>query len=128
MVDLFTYPLKDKYTALKYSVRVHNAGTLYDVLVALAKVTHDDEKRSSGDAMNTNNLKGDGQNQKDDEKKETLEKEYADRAKNFAVVDMKDGYIFRIASVSYAFNTVKHMLGLLSHHATRTTSEFMASA
>jgi len=100
-VSLILYPLKDRLNALKYSVRVHNTGSLYDVLVALAKVTYEDEKRLSGDVTKVNSLEGDENDEKDDEKKERLDKEYADRAKNFAVVDMKDGYIFRIASNSW---------------------------
>ncbi|CAJ1945668.1 unnamed protein product [Cylindrotheca closterium] len=100
-VSLVLYPLKDRPNALKYSVRVHNTGSLYDVLVALAKVTYEDEKGSSADATKVNSLEGDENDEKEEGKKERLDKEYADRAKNFAVVDMKDDYIFRIASNSW---------------------------
>eukprot|EP00980_Cylindrotheca_fusiformis_P011426 scaffold2649_cov137-Cylindrotheca_fusiformis.AAC.1 len=95
-VSLIVYPVKENVEAMKYSVRVHNSGTLYDVLISLAKVMYADEHGESetaeveDSAENSTNVA-----------EEELKEEYANRAKNMAVVDMREGYIFKIAPNSW---------------------------
>lgn len=87
-VNLVLYPVGEGVEIMKYSVRVHNNGTLYDVLLALAKILHSDEQPESCDTTST------AQEESDTEKLQAI---YAEKAKNLAVVDMRDGYIFKIA-------------------------------
>jgi hypothetical protein len=91
-VNLVLYPVREGVEIMKYSVRVHNNGTLYDVLLALAKIMYSDEQAESGDSTSTT---------KDESDHEKLKAIYAERAKNLAVVDMRDGYIFKIAPVRF---------------------------
>jgi hypothetical protein len=84
-VSLVLYPLKDGADTLKYCVRVKADGKLRDVLAALAKVTHADE---AGEDQHTR-MEGDT----------TSEEFFSQRALNYAVVDLRDGYISKIAPV-----------------------------
>lgn len=87
----------------KYSVRVRSDGNLYDVLFSLANLLHADEvNRAAEEDMNNS----DRQRQlnrlisKDSESIQALEEIYHTRARNMAVVDMREGYISKVASVS----------------------------
>jgi hypothetical protein len=104
-VSLIVYPLSEhgNEESVKYSVRVHTNGTLCDVLISLAKVLYADETEAKSNADDidedgiadlSSKIENDVANQKQ------LEDEYANRAKNMAVVDMREGYIFKIAPVS----------------------------
>ena len=102
-VSLILYPIKDGAETMKYSVRVHNNGKLYDVLLALAKILHMDEL---AEASETANVEGAGDTTPrlleptSEAEEKRLEEVYEQRAHNMAVVDMRDGYIFKIAPVS----------------------------
>ena len=124
-VTLIYYPINDQSCSVQYCIRVRNDGRLRDVLVALAKVLHHDEleeqkknntntttisnKNTSSpteDVDDTNLTPSNSNNpQSDDgsdEASETSNKEdpvHVQRAQNLAVVDMKDGYISKIAPV-----------------------------
>ena len=92
-VALVFYALKKGSDAMKYCVRVHVDGTLGDVLVALAKVLHKD--RTEGSESKASSTKtGDT---KDQDK--LLHEVYKAMARDLAVVDMRDGYISKIAPV-----------------------------
>ena len=90
-VSLVFYPSEPGISITKYSVRVHTNGTLYDVLIALAKVIHSDEQQE-----NDSNSLGAPRNVEQEEVMK-LNGIYSNLARNMAVVDMKDGFIFKIA-------------------------------
>lgn len=110
-VNLILYPIRPNIDVMKYSVRVHNSGNLYDVLVALAKVLYADEKQQQeqqDDATNGNGEDENGNNMllatekgQPNQPKSTLELDllYKSKAQNMAVVDMREGYIVKIAPV-----------------------------
>ena len=99
-VSLILYPLKEGTETMKYSVRVHNNGKLQDVLVALAKILHADEQaETSGEGEDNGESKLSISETLNEEEKAKLQIEYESRARNMAVVDMREGYIFKIAPV-----------------------------
>jgi hypothetical protein len=99
-VSLILYPLKEGAETMKYSVRVHNNGKLQDVLVALAKILHADEQaETSGGGEDNGESKLSLSENLDEEEMAKLKAEYECRAHNMAVVDMREGYIFKIAPV-----------------------------
>jgi hypothetical protein len=99
-VSLILYPLKEGAETMKYSVRVHNDGKLQDVLVALAKILHADEQaETSGGGEDNGESKSSLSENLDEEEKAKLQTEYERLARNMAVVDMREGYIFKIAPV-----------------------------
>lgn len=98
-VSLIFYPCVPGFDIMKYSVRVHNNGTLYDVLISLAKVLHaDDEKgsRDDGNPGSSEKISGspDPENEAEKSRSSSI---YSKIAQNMAVVDMREGYIFKIA-------------------------------
>ena len=102
-VSLILYPLKDREEPLKYTVRVRHNGQLLDVLLSLAKVLHADEiaeQTESEAAAATSATKTASKEHKDEESDPELDAKYKEIAMNLAVVDMRDGYIFKIAPVS----------------------------
>jgi hypothetical protein len=100
-VSLILYPVKERGEALKYSVRADNNGTLYNILISLAKAMYADEQEElKRDVDKTELSQLESPESTNSASKEKLEEEYANRAKNMAVVDMRDGYIFKIAPVS----------------------------
>ena len=97
-ISLTFYPLKDGAPPMRYCLRVRNDGALRDVLVALAKVLHQDETEGSDhteDSSSTSPIQPKSTN----EEKE-LEEMYLQRAKNMSVVVMREGYIAKMAPVS----------------------------
>ncbi len=97
-VSLVLYPLRDDEEPLKYSVRVRHDGALSDVLFSLAKVLYaDSHGEENGKAISgEQNLANE---EDEDELDPELEAKYKDIARNLAVVDLRDGYIFKIAPV-----------------------------
>lgn len=95
-VSLVYYPCSEGSNVMKYCVRVHNNGTLYDVLISLAKVVYDDEqkerKESNGNVLGSTLV--DAEN---DAERARVHEIYSNLAKNMVVVDMRDGFIFKIA-------------------------------
>jgi ubiquitin C-terminal hydrolase len=98
-VSLIFYSRESNMGIAKYSVRVHNNGTLYDVLIALAKVIHFDsqtnEKKALGGSGNITHLEN--CESKSEEEREKLNTIYKKMAQNMAVVDMRESFIFKIA-------------------------------
>jgi len=93
-VSLVFYPSEPGMAITKYYVRVHNNGTLYDVLIALAKVIYCDEQQGK----NGNKLDTSQNNESVPEKDITkLNGIYSKLSRNMAVVDMREGFIFKIA-------------------------------
>ena len=102
-VSLILYPIREGAETMKYSIRVHNNGKLHDVLVALAKVLYADEEaeangEENGECRNADSTDGEDANR--------LNAIYSKRAQNMAVVDMREGYIFKIAPVSPVVATI----------------------
>ena len=88
---------------MKYSVRVHTGGSLYDVLISLAKVLHADEIEDGDDEKPTNTTP-------DDAEKKRLASIYETKAANMAVVDMRDGFILKIAPVSCLYCSTSFLI------------------
>jgi ubiquitin carboxyl-terminal hydrolase 6/32 len=94
-VSLLLYPLSDTVPITKYCVRVRADGKLGDVLLALAKVLTVDEGGIDTPSIDITESKS------TEEVEASLSNElYVHRASNLAVVDMREGYIARIAPVS----------------------------
>jgi hypothetical protein len=98
-VSLILYPIHEGAETMRYSVRVLNNGKLYDVLIALAKVLHVDEQTEAHAEDDAAEASPKLPDPIDDEKRKKLDDIYEERAQNMAVVDMRDGYIFKIAPV-----------------------------
>ena len=95
-VSLVYYTIAAKAQILKYAVRVSHDGKLADVLMALARVLHSDE---TGEPITTNRNPGDDKSDDGEEIDEEFEGMLQERSQNMAVVDMREGYIFKIAPV-----------------------------
>jgi Ubiquitin carboxyl-terminal hydrolase len=95
-VSLTFYSAKEGACPMKYCVRVRNDGALRDVLVALAKILHQDEIEERGDetfdVQEANLSAGESKDDADDI--------HIRRARNMTVVVMREGYIARMAAVS----------------------------
>jgi hypothetical protein len=96
-VMLVLYPLRGGAETMKYCVRVRNDGKLRDVLVALGKVIHEDNVGVASDIPPDIKARKNGEDA--DESKEESD-EVLRISESLAVVDMRDGYIFKIAPVS----------------------------
>jgi len=97
-VSLIFYSSDPDMGITKYSVRVHNNGTLYDVLIALAKVMHSDSHKSNGQGLDDQGEKLELENGESEiEAAAKRGSIYAKLAQNMAVVDMREGFIFKIA-------------------------------
>ncbi len=95
-VNMVLYPVREGVEVMKYSVRVHNNGTLYDVLLSLSELLHaDEQQKKSGESASKLT------EQEIEAEKKQLQDICSKKAKNLAVVDMRDGYIFKIAPVSF---------------------------
>jgi hypothetical protein len=70
------------------------------VLIALAKVLHVDEQTEAHAEDDAAEASPKLPDPIDDEERKKLDDIYEERAQNMAVVDMRDGYIFKIAPVS----------------------------
>lgn len=101
-VSLVLYPTKEDACPMKYCVRVRNDGKLYDVLVALAKVLHEDEVESGEVDCNLDISRMDSAVSVDteDDTKVVADDIHHMRAQNLSVVVMREGYIARMAPVS----------------------------
>lgn len=94
VVSLVLYPLKEGADVLKYCLRVKNDGVLKDVLRELAKVLYRDQLEAAGEVVPETTKLEDGEVGKD-----ANEAIYAKMAQDLAVVDMREGYIAKIAPV-----------------------------
>jgi hypothetical protein len=102
-VTLIFYPVKEGASSMKYCVRVRLDGKLGDVLVALAKVLHKDEMEATSAAADGTAPVNDGATKNE---VTALDEVYKSIARNLAVVDMRDGYISKIAPVRTFFTLV----------------------
>jgi Ubiquitin carboxyl-terminal hydrolase len=121
-VTLILYPLINKDTtkscAIKYCVRVRNDGKFRDVLIALAKLLHQDETEEEKASNSTgtisppdasaDKLADDDGTEASSDNDESL---FIKRAQNFAVVDMRDGFISKIAPVRFKTCNAPDFLG-----------------
>ena len=111
---LIYYPLGETTEALKYSVRVNHDGTLADVLSALSKVIYSDlighndsehvkcfAKCNEAPVDSLKEEQEEGQNAE-------LDSIYQKMSQNMAVVDMREGYIFKIAPNSWALSDLQN--------------------
>lgn len=96
-VMLVLYPRHEGSDPMKYCVRVHVDGKLGDVLFALAKVLHQDETKE----QNPPALDYESNAESKDDSTSVPEEVYRARARDLAVVDMRDGYISKIAPVRF---------------------------
>jgi hypothetical protein len=113
-VSLVFYPITEKTQILKYSIRVRHDGKLLDVLMALSRVLHSDE---TGERL-TIGPGATGDDKSDDvDVDEEFEELMYERAQTMAVVDMRDGYIFKIAPVSHELNVLTDSFLFLSKNA-----------
>jgi hypothetical protein len=104
-VSLILYPMQAGVETMKYSIRVHNDGTLNDVLLVLAKILHQDEEAASDNEDGEAAPKSQSTPVNVDEsEKKRLQEICVRRSQNMAVVDMRDGYVFKIAPVSGGLN------------------------
>ena len=110
-VSLVFYSLRKGADAMKYCVRVHVDGTLGDVLVALAKVLHKDRTEGSPTGSQAKHTKN-GDSKEDEDN--SLHEVYKAMSRNLSVVDMRDGYISKIAPVRKLL-VVSFCLPLSSH-------------
>jgi hypothetical protein len=109
-VALILYPIKENSSAVKYCVRVRNDGKLRDVLIALAKVLQRDErddKVNVKDHAPETSIPLSPATIESDINCESKEEDDANaiRIHNLAVVDMRDGYISKIAPVRTHFTS-----------------------
>lgn len=98
-VTLVYYPCRPDGEIMRYSVKVHNNGTLYDVLISLAKVLYADEQSEKNEKEGAAIVSKDAalQDAETDLEKTRLDEIYKKMSKDMAVVDMRDNYIFKIA-------------------------------
>jgi hypothetical protein len=102
-VMLVMYPRKEGAEAMKYCVRVHGDGKLGDVLFALVKILHDDEskeKTGSEKSPSQADVESDDNSSTAKDATGVSDEVYRARARDLAIVDMRDGYISKIAPVS----------------------------
>lgn len=102
-VSLVLYPIEDGAETLKYRVRVRNDGNLRDVLIALAKVIHTDAVGDNGERPTKSKPKPKEINTEEGDDKAGVSDEVLRISESLAIVDLRDGYIFKIAPVSDSF-------------------------
>jgi ubiquitin carboxyl-terminal hydrolase 6/32 len=105
------YPLADGADTLKYCLRVRSDGNLHDVLLELARVLIADEEGYDGSTAPKTIAEANGDDKENgDEKGAAIETDPAviRRAQNLAVVDMRDGYIFKIAPNSWSLQDLQN--------------------
>ena len=100
-ISLIFYPVQEGSPPLRYCVRVKNDGTLNDVLIALAKVLHQDETEVGGGDQTPVSPPMPVQPASTKEEHE-WEEMYLGRSKNMSVVVMREGYIAKMAPVSWS--------------------------
>lgn len=100
-VLLVLYPLQDSRETMKYCVRVRNDGKLRDVLVALAKIIHADDVGETSDSPPDVKKNENGEENEDTDECKEESDAVLRISENLSVVDMRDGYIFKIAPVSF---------------------------
>lgn len=113
-VPLLFFPYNNEETAMKYSIRVKNDGTLLDLLINLSKVIHNDQIGSKknidvDDIASTSSSVGDqkkveGADSIDDDSKTDDDPNYymyAQMARNMSTVKKEQGCIKHILPVSF---------------------------
>ncbi len=123
-VTMIVYPIDSSKPVLRYSVRVNKDGTIYDLLITLCKIIHQDElsllrvsdhKGLSSDSnleLKRKLLRWSSTEASDntDEDEEELNDDgffYSQLANNFAVVDMRECRINSITPASRSLSQVR---------------------
>lgn len=109
--SLVLYPLKDGASATKYCVRVRSGGVLRDVLIELAKLLLIDEGVSFKEPEELK--KTENGDEDEDDMSESDEEPYVDpivvrRAQDLVIVDMRTGYIDKIAPISWKITDIQN--------------------
>ena len=116
------YPFSDRKEPMRYCVRVRSSGNLGDVLLALAKELLADKKddenartteetKTAGCAKPSHASSEDKNSTEQDEDEDRIEKPdplVARKAKDLSIVDMRDGYIFRIAPLTWSLRDLQN--------------------
>lgn len=111
---LIYYPLGETTEALKYSVRVNHDGTLADVLAALSKVIYsdsigyDNSEYFKGFAKRDEAPRDSFEEEQEEGQNAELDSIYMKMSQNMAVVDLREGYIFKIAPNSWALSDLQN--------------------
>jgi ubiquitin C-terminal hydrolase len=105
MASLILYPLSDGTSPTKYCVRVKSSGNLRDALIELAKVLLTDEGVRFQESLDSDRPESD-----DDAR---VDATYVDpivlrRAQDLAIVDMRNGYIEKIAPISWKLHDIQN--------------------
>jgi len=106
--SLIVYPLKEGAPATKYCVRVKSSGVLRDVLIELAKVLLRDEGVSFKE---TEEIKKPENGDKEDDLSESdddVDPIVVRRAQDLVIVDMRNGYIDKIAPISWKLHDIQN--------------------
>lgn len=102
--NLVLYPLGEGMSAMKYCVRVKSSGKLRDVLIELAKTLLIDAgvsfKDDSDEAKNGDEKLGTGVRE--------IDPVVLRRAQDLAVVDLRNGYIDKIAPISWKLQDIQN--------------------
>ena len=102
--SLVLYPLKDGAPATKYCVRVKSSGELRDVLIELAKLLLTDERIPFKEAEE---IKKEDKADDESEEEEELDPVVLRRAQDLVIVDMRNGYIDKIAPISWKLQDIQ---------------------
>lgn len=105
--SLLLYPLKVGASATKYCVRVKSNGVLRDVLIELAKILLTDEGvefKESEEIKRGEN----GENNLGTTPLEEIDPVVVQRAKDLVIVDMRSGYIDKIAPITWKLQDIQN--------------------
>lgn len=105
--SLVLYPTEVGAPAMKYCVRVKSSGVLRDVLIELAKVLLTDEGvkfKESDEFKQSENGDEDNSPTEIDE----IDPVVVRRAKDLVIVDMRNGYIDKIAPISWKLQDIQN--------------------
>jgi ubiquitin C-terminal hydrolase len=103
IAPLVLYPTKDGSGPTKYCVRVKSTGVLRDVLIELAKILLLDEGVSFRDSKATDSGGND-----EAESIQFIDPLVLRRAQDLAVVDMRNGYIEKVAQISWKLSSIQN--------------------
>ena len=104
-VSVILYPFSEGHEPTRYCVRVHATGNLVDVLPALAKEILAD--RDKGSATLDPETSKDKLSEKNEDK-QIEDPRIARKARELSIVDIKDGYIVRIAPLNWALRDLQN--------------------
>jgi len=117
--SIILYPFSDRQEPTRYCVRVSSTGTLGNVLLELARLLLEDEESDVGaengaeSAITSTQMpqKGGKVVQPNEGPKDRIEgpdPRVERKARDLSIVDMRDGYIFRIAPLSWQLHDLQN--------------------